>query len=569
VETALPGATSPSPHKVLIVGPDQAVADRFVPLLRRSSFEIQRMIRASGAQRLIGETAFDLILMLDPVPQAGRFIDALRSEGSLSRTAGLLLLTDDSETTAAEHDPRVNRTLRADCDEDAFERAVAGLLDVKPRFEVRAWVRLRVTLSMSGSQLLGHTVNVSESGMLLRGCKPLPVGASVDFELVLGTESRPIRGAAEIVRHAALDREPEGCFAPRFLRIEGDGATRLRAFLLRWRRAGAPVARAAGGGGAALKRRELEALEERLKATLSRGLMVRLRNPEWYLTGVELGLESLGAFYRISELVYRTAEVDSAGAQRVANLEKVYRRLSEFAASGEVAGRVIIMLEIRPQLEQLLAELEGTAASADAPAEARRRRTAVARLTGDVSRLMVHLRSLRALHDEARALLAFKLFVLRWSRRQEIDSFYRANRAFAQALGFGDPTVLRRNRAVRAVLARTRDEISRVERRLRDIHGAIYAGRFRQRSTGAIEEDLDERKVFGVLKDVLAAGYEYLERAHSAYGHGLELTGTSPDLLRRVAELRTEVERLEAGVPETADSSLTPVSAPPGPGGAQ
>ena len=89
------------------------------------------------------------------------------------------------------------------------------------------------------------------------------------------------------------------------------------------------------------KRAQLAALDAQLRAVMEPGLQKRLREPGWYLTGVKVGLESLHAFYEISELVYREHTSRSEGGRRLARLRTVYQQLTRFAQGGmDAAGFV-------------------------------------------------------------------------------------------------------------------------------------------------------------------------------------------------------------------------------------
>ena len=84
-------------------------------------------------------------------------------------------------------------------------------------------------------------------------------------------------------------------------------------------------------------------------------------------------------------------------------------------------------------------------------------------------------------------------------------------------------------------------EIGRLDDWLAAIHKQVYAGKRRPLASGKLADDLAEQRLHPVAGETLAAGYEYLVRAHGAYRHALEMAGADPALLDRVGDLAADI----------------------------
>ncbi len=220
---------------VLLVGHESPLLETVVPLLRRSGFAVHRSPATSACVELFQATPFQLLVMEHPFSDldTGEAVAALRAKSSASRTAGLVVVApdDEFESLAAMLGRGVNRLVRRS---DAAELmvAVADLLAVAPRRALRAVVQLEVTLGGRSNRTLVQTVNLSRSGMLIRGTgRHFSVGSTIRFELILPGQPAPIRGIAEVVRHAEWRRERVDGFGVRFQKLESDGAPRLDQYL--------------------------------------------------------------------------------------------------------------------------------------------------------------------------------------------------------------------------------------------------------------------------------------------------------------------------------------------------
>ena len=220
---------------VLLIGHESPVLEAVVPLLRRSEFAVHRSPADPGCVELFQATPFHLLVMEHPVTgiSTEEVVAALRSTQSASRNAGLVVVVPDEEMESLRHllGRGVNRLVRLS---DAAElmMAVADLLAVAPRKSLRAVVQLEVSLAGQRNRTLVQTVNLSRTGMLIRGGgRHFTVGSTIRFELLLPGQPSPIRGTAEVVRLAEWRREHVDGFGVRFQNLDGDGEPRLDQYL--------------------------------------------------------------------------------------------------------------------------------------------------------------------------------------------------------------------------------------------------------------------------------------------------------------------------------------------------
>jgi hypothetical protein len=553
--TASPPALAPE-RRALLAG-DQIPLVDFVPLLRRSNFDVRRTRGASGALRLVREVPFDLVVVVLPCPDLAELLAAVREPTAPCRHAAVLLVGANGEL----HDERVtrlaNRVLPAQVSAEELEKAVAAVLDVAPRIDMRGAVRVRLGQLEEEARLL-RLENVSTSGMLLAGREALPVGSLFGFELQLPDQPIPILGQARVVRHTQAPRSGEQGIGASFVTVGGEGVERLRSAIVRERagalqatRTATPAAAPRSGAAGAVDPEELEMQREELAEMsaflddlLRGGLSRRLGVADWYVTGVELGLESLASFVGILETVYRGQSGPPESSRRIADLVAVRSRLAQFAQQERgIAERVDILVEIRPVLERLMRELSET--TGDDRSAATARRGAVAQLAHDVGRATRARRSLANLQALLSELQHPRYLFARGTLRRHAEAICQQYRGYGTTLGLERSELLLDRRGRAEALARTQREAQRTEEWLLAIHRKVYPPKLRRLATGDFDVDFAEERLLPVLSQTLAAGYEYLVRAYGAYQHALEMSGADAGLLGRVASLAASIAESE------------------------
>lgn len=577
-------------RSVLIVGEELGRVDVFVSLLRRLSLNVRRAMRASAAATIIHEAGLDLVVVVLPFRQARDFLLLVRAPSSACRHAAVLLVRDEkSAASGDELTPLANRELPATASPEEFRDAVDLLLNVAPRVEVRASLRMRLGGQPADGPRVAQVENLSTSGMLLSAPEPLPVGSVFGFELELPSQKDPIRGRAQVVRHTPAAAGGSPGLGASFLSLGGEGPERLRSAIFReqaaagahrWTAGGAtgpadlPAVPAPAEGAragrisadeVAMAREQLAELEPMLDELLRQGLHRRLGVADWYVTGVELGLESLRAFSAILETVYRGHVRTLQTAKRNADLVQVREKLGEFAKPQQgVQRRAEILIEIRPSLERLLRELgEGGSASAADQGSAARPRGVVSQLNADIARLVRSRRSLHELRGELEDLRRPHYALARRARRRRAEEIARQYRGYGSSLRLDLPRLLTRRQGRKEAVTAVEHEIRRMDDWLAAIHAKVYSPKFARLATGDHSADFADERLYPILDETLAAGYQYLVRAYGAYRHALEAVGADARLLDRVAGLAASI----AGAPLAPRTSVRQAAAAGPPAG--
>jgi hypothetical protein len=196
---------------VLLIGVATPVLERIAPMLRRVEFEVHTATASEGLLDLIQNTPFELLLVAYPIGElpVTALTSAVRSPSSACRRAALALLTesDDLEEASRFTHAGANRALSLSWAPARLWLAISDLLEVAPRAEMRAPVRLEVSLSRGRGRAEGRTHNVSRTGMLLGGIPRLEPGQEFDFELQLPDHAPTINGQAHVVRVCNPSRE--------------------------------------------------------------------------------------------------------------------------------------------------------------------------------------------------------------------------------------------------------------------------------------------------------------------------------------------------------------------------
>lgn len=223
--------------RLLLLGADTPALQRVVPLLLRADFEVHRAERPEEVGALVRDRHFDLIIARHPL--SGLSLDSLaaavRESGSASQHAGLLVLADATSVGSVGFllGRGVNRVVDLDGPSDRLLHAVADLVAVSPRANVRALAQLELWVRNGATRLLALTENLSVTGLLVRGGREFPVRSRLAFELMLPDLGPVVRGQAEVVRHTDERLEHLDGIAATFVSFEKDGGERLADFLAR------------------------------------------------------------------------------------------------------------------------------------------------------------------------------------------------------------------------------------------------------------------------------------------------------------------------------------------------
>ena len=289
---------------------------------------------------------------------------------------------------------------------------------------------------------------------------------------------------------------------------------------------------------------ELERAQALLERQLLRAMARRLNAPEWYLTGVEVGLKSLHRLYESSRLVYANERVRSTGVRKVENLRVVYEQLLKFRTADGPLERGRILIGYRNQFEDLLGDLQ----------EGRRRSRGLASteltLYEQVAKdLTEAVNRQRTYHNLIRAIESISKLpkMMQRSRDKKVDALVTGYRQILASLDWNDAEGFRSKGQMVHKVRQLRDRIRRSRRHLQQVRDELYKDKPHAIDNPETPElDLDARKVIPFLRRDSKDGLDYLSRAFSVYEHALESSAKARELVARVEELEAAAREADA-----------------------
>jgi CheY-like chemotaxis protein len=222
---------------VLVVGAEEDALNRIAPMLRRAEFSVHTAEPSPVVFDLVLGTSFELVLVAYPLRELilDDLIETLRRDGSWCKNAALVLLAENDhlDDALAQVDLGVNRAISLDWSEGRLHQAISDLLEVAPRISLRVLVHLKIEIQEESRRALYQTVNISSTGMLLRGDDELDPGTRFSFFFGIPDGRRLVEGTGEVVRRTNPMREGLTGLGVRFLRIAGEGEDQLESFVMR------------------------------------------------------------------------------------------------------------------------------------------------------------------------------------------------------------------------------------------------------------------------------------------------------------------------------------------------
>ena len=219
---------------VLVIGADQAVLDRVAPMLHREEFDVHTVAPSRFVLDLVASTPFEVLLIMLPSTRLGldEMVSAIRREGSSCRRAGVLVLAEPGLVDEAVEwlDGGVNRVVSLDWPEARIWQALADLLDVAERVDLRVLLEAELEVDGQASTLV-QTRNVSRSGLLVACDEPVRVGSRFDFSFYIRGAPQPVLGTAEVVRLVQSERGKVQGFGARFVSLASSGRELLARYI--------------------------------------------------------------------------------------------------------------------------------------------------------------------------------------------------------------------------------------------------------------------------------------------------------------------------------------------------
>jgi CheY-like chemotaxis protein len=216
-------------ERILVVGGD--LMERVVPILERSRYRVERVAEARTALLLTQRMQYRYLLVSYPLPDLDleRFLAELRRAPSPSLTARLLLVTSEDrfrEASGLRDEGLIAGAVSVERTDVELESAMTYFMKTAPRVSEVFAVRLRVVGS-AAECILGETVNLSESGVLVRTDAKLPPGTAVGLEMDVRTLREPVVATAVVVRTANPQSEQVAGLGLQFIGFAADGQSRL------------------------------------------------------------------------------------------------------------------------------------------------------------------------------------------------------------------------------------------------------------------------------------------------------------------------------------------------------
>ena len=222
---------------VLVVGAEPTALERIAPMLRRAEFDVHSAAPTPEIYGLLLGTSFELILVSYPLRELvlDELVEVMRSEGSWCQKAALVLLAEPDflDDAQALVDLGVNRVISLEWPEARLHQSISDLLNVAPRVSLRVLVHVKVEVQDNATRALYQTVNISQTGMLLRGDDRLDPGTRFSFFFGIPDGRRLVEGTAEVVRRTNPMREGAAGLGVRFIRLAGEGEQQLESFVTR------------------------------------------------------------------------------------------------------------------------------------------------------------------------------------------------------------------------------------------------------------------------------------------------------------------------------------------------
>lgn len=215
------------PEKILLVDNSRVSLMLQETVLRRSANDVTSVRSGDEAWSLIQKNHPRLVIFGFELggmtgPDLCRMV-----RGSDMKSTSLLFVGDrDAEQHA-------DLCMGAGCNDYLFrpfhkrdlDMKVEKLIRIPVRRDLRTLTRLEVALEREGSHILGHSVNVSSSGILLQVGHPFAAEAEVKVSFFLPGDAVPVNVRAEVMRAEFTGAEPR--YGLRFVEIDPDTRDRI------------------------------------------------------------------------------------------------------------------------------------------------------------------------------------------------------------------------------------------------------------------------------------------------------------------------------------------------------
>jgi CheY-like chemotaxis protein len=192
--------------RALIVDDDPAVCEFIQAVLVSTGMEVLTLTSSEEAVARLREEKFAVVLLdfCMPAPNGIDLARQIRASGINLKTP-IILMSDDQSTAAVSEGFAAGASLflYKPIDKARLLRLVRtsrGAIEHERRRFARVALRCKARLGLEKEEYECETIDVSLSGMLIQGCRTLPVGSSVRISLEFSPQMKPLVGSGSVVR---------------------------------------------------------------------------------------------------------------------------------------------------------------------------------------------------------------------------------------------------------------------------------------------------------------------------------------------------------------------------------
>ncbi len=193
-------------RRALIVDDDAAVCELIRGVLGATGADVLTLTNSAEAVEYLGREKFAVALfdLRMPPPDGAELTRISRGPG-INQMTPIILVSDDQNIAAVSEGFSAGASffLYKPIDKSRLLHligATQGAIEQEKRRFRRVEVRSRVKLGYEHQEWEGETLDISLNGMLVAGHGSLPAGATVQVNLHLAPEMKPIVGSGSVVR---------------------------------------------------------------------------------------------------------------------------------------------------------------------------------------------------------------------------------------------------------------------------------------------------------------------------------------------------------------------------------
>jgi DNA-binding response OmpR family regulator len=199
-------------RRALVVDDEPATCELIQKVLYAAGMDALTLTRSAQASGFLEEGKFDMVFFdLHMNSPDGIELSREMRKSGFNRNTPIVLLSDDQRPSAMSQGFEAGASffLYKPIDKERLlklVRATQGRMDHERRQTRRVPFQSRVKLRFGFEEIVCETVDVSLNGMLVRAPRMLPTGSSVQMSLELAQKTKPIAGAASVVRVAGANQ---------------------------------------------------------------------------------------------------------------------------------------------------------------------------------------------------------------------------------------------------------------------------------------------------------------------------------------------------------------------------